>query len=283
MAKSASHDAGADAHPEPSTTPSSKFHHRSTDENDAVGCSCPIHRGRNRDPFTAPLGKSFASEIGVETIDRDEAGELYEQHHGYMPSVPQANVAHHGITYQDNLVGAITYRYALMRHKKIHLCANGNPLPQPRTEQEIRDKLPERLHQTALDTLELDRIDEGDVAETRVVDGDHFMEAARICVGVDMANLASASLAHSQEKFVVADDCEGEEDIEYLLTFVRSDFDGAMIRALRDKGWTCVGWTRPSQASNREDKEIREHRKWTFVCPVENIHEQQSLREWIGT
>lgn len=262
-------------------TQPTKFHQRNTGAADGVSaCSCPIHGGREREVFTAPLGKSFAGEIGVREISREAAGKLYEQHHGYMPSVPSKNIGHHGLTYQDNLVGAITYRYPLLSKKRVYLCANGQPLPEPRSEAEIRSKLPERLHETALDVLELDRIDEGAVAEKRVVRGDHFVSAARICIGVDMANLASASLAHSQEQFVVDDECGGEDDIEYLLTFVRADFDGTMIRALRDKGWTCVGWTRPTQASNRQDMEIREHRKWVFMCPVDNIAAQRSLREW---
>jgi hypothetical protein len=188
--------------------------------------------------FTAPLGKSFAKKIDIQEIEREEAGRLYEQHHGYMASVPNKNLSHHGITYQGNLVGAITYRYPLLSLKRVFLCANGQPLPEPRSEAEIRSSLPEELHETAIDTLELDRVDEKEVAETRVVAGDHFVSAARICIGVDMANLASASLAHSQERFVVDDQCADEDDIEYLRTFVRADFDGTMIHALRDKGWT---------------------------------------------
>lgn len=260
-----------------------KFHHApESAEDSAIRCSCPIHRHRDREPFTAPLGHSFADQVATRQIDRETAANLYDAHHGYMEGVPNVNLAHHGLTFQANLVGAITYRYPLISRKRVYLCANGDPLPEPRTEQQIRNALPERLHQTALDTLRLDRVDEGDVAETRVVDGDHFVEAARICLGVRMANLASASLAESQERFVVDDDCVGEDDIEYLLTFVRSDYDGTMIRALRGKGWTCVGWTRPSQASNREDREIREHRKWVFLCPVENIHAQRSLTEFLN-
>jgi len=99
-----------------------------------------------------------------------------------------------------------------------------------------------------------------------------------MCLGVRMPNFASAALARSQERFVAEGSCD---NVGYLLTFVRADFDGAMIRALRDKGWSCVGWTRPSQAGNREDRSIRERYKWVFVCPVTTVAcDQARLERW---
>nr|WP_225307767.1 MULTISPECIES: hypothetical protein [unclassified Haloarcula] len=108
------------------------------------------------------------------------------------------------------------------------------------------------------------------------VAGDTIVEAARICLGVRMPNLASAALACSQERFLAGDD----RDTRFLLTWVRSDYDGAMVRALKDKGWTCTGYREPGQASNREDKPIREHYKWRFLCPVETAREQSTLARW---
>ena len=61
---------------------------------------------------------------------------------------------------------------------------------------------------------------------------------------------------------------------------MRADFDGAMGRVLRDKGWTCPGYREPGQASNREDKPIRERYKWRFLFPVERIREQSTLARW---
>lgn len=252
------------------------FHHREDEE----GCACPIHRNRDREPFTAPLGWPFADYVEVRPITREQASEVYAAHHSYMETVPNINLAHTGIYYQRQLVGAVTWRYPLLHRKRLHLDGNGNPLPEPRTRADIREALPKRLHRTALDVLALDRTDPAAVAATPVVDGDQFVEAARICLGVRMANLASAGLARAQEAFVSGPACE--PGVEYLLTFVRADYEATMLRALRDKGWRCVGWTRPTQAGNRPERDIREYRKWTFLCPVETVREQSTLGEWSG-
>lgn len=256
-----------------------KFHQRSTEAAGGVAaCSCPIHGGREREVFTAPLGKSFASEVSIRQIDREEAEKLYEQHHGYMDYVPQVNFCHHDITYQSETMGAVTWRMPFMSKKKIHLSADGTPIPAPASADDIRAALPERYHHTALDVLNLDRTEDNEAAEIPVVPGDKFAEAARICIGVDFPNLASCGLAHSQQRFV--DDRAKDDGIDYLLTRVRSDFDGTMLRALRDRGWRCVGWSEPSQASNREDRGIRDRWKWNFLCPVDVVVAQQSLGEW---
>lgn len=255
-----------------------QFHHREDDANQADECQCPIHRNRDREPFTAPLGWPFAEHVEARPITREQAAGIYDAHHSYMQSVPTVNLAHHGIAYQREVLGAVTWRYPLLQRKRLYLDADGQPVPGPRSRERIKDRLPEDLHYTALEVLHLDRTAEEDVTETVVVDGDHFVEAARICLGVRMANLASAGLARSQERFVHGPQCEPA--VEYLLTFVRADYDATMLRALRDKGWTCVGWTRPSQAGNRPDKDIREYRKWTFLCPVETVQEQTSLARW---
>lgn len=194
-----------------------------------VDCDCPIHRDRDRDPFTAPLGKPFADHVDVEPIPPHVAESIYAAHHSYMPSLPRVNLAHHGLLFQDSLVGAITYRHPLLR------------------------------------SLEYD----GD----RICGGS-IIEAARICLGVRMPNLASASLAASQERFL--QDHGRSEGVSLLLTFVRTDYNGSMIRALRDKGWECTGRTTPGQAGNRPEKEIREREKWRFVCDVRDKRTDQA-------
>jgi len=77
------------------------------------GCSCPIHR--ERQPVTAPLGLRFAERVHIESIPRHVAGAIYEAHHSYMDDVPRTNLVHHGLCYQDQLLGAITWRYPLIR------------------------------------------------------------------------------------------------------------------------------------------------------------------------
>lgn len=254
------------------------FQHRGRETG---GCSCPIHRGRDREPFTAPLGLPFADHVSARPIGRTRATAIYDAHHGYMSDVPRVNLVHHGIAYQRAIVGAVTYRYPLLSRKRLHLDAADRPVPQPRTPERVRRALPEALHGTALRVLDLARVDAADVAETTVVRGDRFVEAARICLGVRMPNLASAGLARSQERFVRDHVATGDELVDYLLTFVRADYDATMIRALRDKGWRCVGWTEPRQAGNREDKGIRERYKWQFLCDVRDAAaDQATLRGW---
>lgn len=197
------------------------------------GCTCPIHR--DGQPVTAPLGLRFAERVQIESIPRHVAGAIYEAHHSYMNDVPQTNLAHHAVIYQDQIMGAITWRYPLIR------------------------------------SLECDGTQ---------YEGDEIVEAARICIGVDFPNLASAALARSMERFVRRHG--RRRGVRLLLTFVRADFDGSMIKALRDKGWHCAGKTEPGQAGNRPDKQIRERPKWRFLCkvPAESNRVQTSLGRW---
>ena len=70
-------------------------------------------------------------------------------------------------------------------------------------------------------------------------EGDEIVEAALIYIGVDFHNSASAALARSMERFVRR---HGRwRGVRLLLTFVRADFDGSMIKALRGKGRHCAG------------------------------------------
>lgn len=249
------------------TATTEPFHHQGTES----GCDCPIHHGREREPFTAPLGHPFAEQVHVEPVDRAVAAGIYEAHHSYMADLPDINLAHHGLYYQQALMGAITYRYPLLHKKAVHYDATGRLIP-PSIDY---DELPATVRPTGRRIIPA--IDPDDVAEREVLDGDAFVEAARICMGVRMPNLASATLARSMERFVRD---HGHRDARFLLTFVRADYDGAMIRALQDKGWTCVGYATPSEAGNREPKAIREAYKWQFLCPVGPGDEQMELEQW---
>ena len=118
-----------------------------------------------------------------------------------------------------------------------------------------------------------------DYDETRY-QGDEIVEAARVCIGVDFPNLASAALSRSMEQFIRR--YAHRRGIRLLLTFVRADFEGSMIKALRDKGWHCNGQTDPGQAGNRPDKAIREYPKWRFLCEVPQVREreQTTFERW---
>lgn len=232
-------------------------------------CDCPIHTA-NPEPFTAPLGLRFHDHVHIEEIKKSTAEGIYQAHHSYMDYVPEVNLSHHGIYYQDQLVGAITYRYPLISKKKLRYGSDGGLIP----EEMSIDQLPPELQSRARSIIP--RVSE-DIEKTEIISGDEIIEAARICIGVDMPNLASAALARSQDRFI---EKYGNRDIQVLLTWVRGDFSGSMVRALRDKGWTCTGFSTPNQASNRESKPIRERIKWRFLCPVEKISSQSTLSKW---
>jgi hypothetical protein len=218
----------------------------------------------------------FADQVEVKNIPREKASDIYQSHHSYMDGeLHTANFAHHGIYFQGSLTGAITYRYPLISKKRLHFDTDGRILPEPLSESDF-SKLPEPLEGRAKKLI--DQISESEVADSRIVTGDQIVSANRICLGVKMPNLASAGLARSQEEFFRSCDCPDE--VNYLITFVKSNYSGSMIRALRDKGWRCVGWAPPSQASNREEKDVRDAFKWVFVCPIERIVKQCSLLDF---
>lgn len=262
-----------ETHATPETDTPANFHHQSVT---ATDCSCPVHADRSTRPFTAPLGLSFATDISISSLTQSEAEAVYRSHHSYMTGdLHPANLAHHGLNYQETLLGAITYRFPLLSRKRLHFDADGNLLPEPLSDADFA-RLPDTLESRARQLIS--QIDSDAVATSRVVQGDRIVSADRICLAERMPNLASAGLAASQRRFVNSQQCP--DDVEYLITFVRADYHGSMIRALRGKGWRCVGWTRPSQASNRPAKEIRNRYKWVFVCPVSVAYEQCSLAQF---
>jgi hypothetical protein len=205
----------------------------------SADCSCPIHRNRDREPFTAPLGLSFADDVSASPITAEAAGSIYDAHHAYISTLPAVNIDHHGLYFQGQLVGAITYRTPLGT-RKLFFDDDDRLLARPRSELDI-ESLPAGLRPTARSIVPC--VEETAVTSTDVVGGREIVEVARICIGVDMPNLASAALAASQEHFVQSDACS--DDTDYLLTFVRADYQASMVRALRDKGWTCTGWSEP--------------------------------------
>jgi len=98
------------------------------------------------------------------------------------------------------------------------------------------------------------------------IPGDKIVEIARVCVAVDMPNLASAGLSQSQDKFIHSYCIQN--GIRRLITFVREDYKGSMVSALKAKGWESHGIREAAQAGNREDTEIREWDKERWVCEL---------------
>jgi len=107
------------------------------------------------------------------------------------------------------------------------------------------------------------------------VSAEHIIEVARVCIVPEMPNLASAALAHSQDRFLKR---EGRKrGVKLLLTFVRADYEGSMVKALQDKGWKFTGTVESGQAGNRPDSEIREYEKDRYLYEVERDTEQVTL------
>jgi hypothetical protein len=241
----------------------------------AGSCHCPIHRGESR-PFTAPLGYRFAGDVEARQIPESTAKAVYEAHHSYMSGsdMHPSNICHYGIFYQNQLMGAVTIRAPLGR-RRLDWDSEGNIIPRPAGELDL-PSLPNPISDRAQQFI--DPPAEEEIASSAVLGGTEIMELNRICIGVDMPNLASAGVARCQERFVQSDRCP--EDIRYYMTMVRADFDASMIRALRGKGWTLRSVSTPSEPGNRPSKDIHDEYKWVWVCPATPAHRQEALTDY---
>lgn len=98
------------------------------------------------------------------------------------------------------------------------------------------------------------------------ISASHITEAARVAIGVDMPNLASAGLAKSQDCFLANN--QRRYGIRLLVSYVRGDFEGSMFAALRGKGWFLDATVEGHQAGNRPETAIRDDTKDRWLCPV---------------
>ena len=215
-----------------------------TSSPDGSSCSCPIHE--SGDPPILPLGVDFSHRLEVEEIGKEVAESVYKAHHSYMDSIPSVNICHHGIYLDGHLVGALTYRQPLLN------CIGSDT--------------------------------DGRYGLSRRYGGGEVVEINRICVGVPMKNLASASLAASQDKFL--EDHADRLETGLLMTFIRIDHTGSMLRALVDKGWHHGGISTAGQAGNRPDKEIREWDKIRWLNeldPADEDTRQASFNKYSRT
>jgi hypothetical protein len=219
----------------------------------------------------------FSSDIETREINRKKACEVYEYHHSYMSGddVHPAAIAHYGIFYQDRLVGAITFRTAFGKRRKIHFDDNGDMVPRPEGNLKLHT-LPDEIETRAKRFMDPPADDK--IAYDENYGGTEIIEVSRICIGVNMPNLASCALAAASDAFVRSDECP--DDTKYLMTMVRADFSASMIKALKDRGWTLRNVSSPSQAGNRKHKSIRERYRWVWVCPAEKITHQHTLTEY---
>lgn len=240
-------------------------------------CNCPIHRGESR-PFTAPLGYRFADDVSAREITEAKAKRVYESHHSYMSrkGMHSANFCHYGIFYQDQLMGAVTFR-APLGTRRIDWDDNGQVVPRPAGELSL-SSLPSPVSERAQRFI--DPPTEDEIADSAVLGGTEIVELNRICIGVDMPNLASAGVSRCQEKFLQSESCPN--DVRYFMTMVRADFDASMIRALRGKGWTLRSVSTPSEPGNRESKDIHDEFKWVWICPATVAHTQEAITDWSG-
>lgn len=89
-------------------------------------------------------------------------------------------------------------------------------------------------------------------------------EVARVCIGLDMANLASCATAKAQDRFV----SEHGDGIELLVTYIREDYEGSMFKALRGKGWEYDGHSEGHAPGNRQKYDIHDYDKQRWVCEI---------------
>jgi len=114
------------------------------------------------------------------------------------------------------------------------------------------------------------------ISEMNDIDGSKIVEVARVCVGVDMPNLASCGMKKSQDKFTR--EYATQNGIQVLLTFVREGYEGHMIKALKDTGWNFDGRRETSQPSNRNSAEIHEYDKDRWIKEIDNsTYKQKTL------
>jgi len=96
---------------------------------------------------------------------------------------------------------------------------------------------------------------------------DERAEVARVCIAINMANLASCSMAKSQRTFM--EEIGREKGIGLLVTYVREDFLGSMFAALEGLGWETDGEPRNGPApANRPKRDIHDYGKRRWVCEV---------------
>jgi len=112
------------------------------------------------------------------------------------------------------------------------------------------------------------------ISEMNGIDGSNIVEVARVCVGVDMPNLASCGMNKSQDKFTR--EYATQNGIKVLLTFVREGYEGHMIKALKDTGWEFDGTRETSQPSNRETAEIHDYDKDRWINELETPDTEQT-------
>ncbi|WP_435181282.1 hypothetical protein [Halorussus sp. AFM4] len=206
-------------------------------------CSCPIHVDGK--PQALPLGVPFADRVSIDPdLDREVAEAIYGHHHSYMDDLPDINICHHGILFDSDLVGAITYRAPLLGKLKVFEGPDGQLTRDEETAQE-------------------------NGWEKHIICGGDIIEVNRICIGAPFKNMASCGLAASMDQFII--DHAARLDAEWLMTFIRVDHVGSMLKALMDKAWQMVGISQPKQAGNRPDKEIREWAKQRWLCHIDDV------------
>lgn len=94
------------------------------------------------------------------------------------------------------------------------------------------------------------------------------MVISRICITLDLHNLASCALSKSQDIF--ERDYAESESIKLLITYIKEGYEGTMLKALTDKGWTKDPdhETQTHQPSNKEQRDIWEESKSRWYCKL---------------
>jgi hypothetical protein len=117
------------------------------------------------------------------------------------------------------------------------------------------------------------------MSEMLGIQGGDIMEVARVCIAVDMPNLASCAFAKSFKRFIRED--ARPNGIKCVVTFVKDDgYDGTMLRALQDMGWQLNGISEGSQPGNRANAAIHNHDKQRWIFNIQYDYQQAKLDDW---
>jgi len=117
------------------------------------------------------------------------------------------------------------------------------------------------------------------MSEMDGISGGDIMEVGRICIAVDMPNLASCAFAKSFKRFLRED--ARPNGIKRVVTYIKDDgYDGTMLKAIQDLGWQFDGVREGSQPGNRDETAIHDHDKQRWIYDLEYDHRQTELGDW---
>jgi len=109
-------------------------------------------------------------------------------------------------------------------------------------------------------------------ANLRGHDSDDIIEVSRVCVANETPNLASCAMSKAQDKFIEEE--ADEYGVTMLVTYIHSDWEGSMFKALRGKGWEfdeyreMDGTGGSNYTAGEDNDEIQSVNKDRWLCEI---------------